>query len=165
MKKLYLLFIALIFVVTFISGQLVDSTHPKDHGDLNARMNDYCRTCHTCEYPTATNPCLMQCARQGALFSSEYSFEAGPDIVVLERLTEFFKPVTFYHGLHASMSDISDGCTVCHHYSEKSGEIPSCSNCHKDNSDLTNLNMPSLKGAYHRQCLACHREWSHKDEC
>ena len=56
-------------------------------------------------------------------------------------------------------------CIICHHYSEKSGEIPSCDKCHKDKTDYVNLNMPSLKGAYHRQCLACHREWSHKDEC
>ena len=94
MKKLYLLLIAFLFAVTLINGQLVDSIHPKDHVGLNAQMNDYCRTCHTCEYPTAGNPCLMQCARRGALFSSTYSFEEGPEIVVIERLMEFFEPVT-----------------------------------------------------------------------
>ena len=165
MKKLYVFSIIFLFTLTTISGQLVDSIHPKDHVGLNAQMNDYCRTCHACEYPTSINPCLMQCARQGALFSSDYTFEAGPEIVVLERLMKFWEPVTFYHGLHASMSDLSDGCTLCHHFSEKSGEIPSCSKCHKNETDYANLNMPSLKGAYHRQCLACHREWSHKDDC
>jgi hypothetical protein len=25
--------------------------------------------------------------------------------------------------------------------------------------------MPGLKGAYHRQCLGCHREWSHQTSC
>jgi len=29
----------------------------------------------------------------------------------------------------------------------------------------TNLRMPSLKGAYHRQCLGCHREWTHDTKC
>ncbi len=165
MKKSCLFLVAYIFVVTFVYGQLTDTIHPKDHVGLNAQMNDYCRTCHTCEYPTAGNPCLMQCARQGALFTSSYSFEDGPEIVVIERLQEFFEPVTFYHGLHASMMDIGDGCIICHHYSEKSGEIPSCNKCHKNKTDYANLNMPSLKGAYHRQCLGCHKEWSHKDDC
>ena len=124
MKKPYLFLVATLFAVTLINGQLVDSIHPKDHVGLNAQMNDYCRTCHACEYPTSINPCVMQCARKGALFSSTYSFEDGPEIVILEKLSEFWEPVIFYHGLHASMSDISDGCTLCHHYSEESGEIP-----------------------------------------
>ena len=25
--------------------------------------------------------------------------------------------------------------------------------------------MPGLKGAYHRQCLSCHMEWSHDTAC
>jgi hypothetical protein len=28
-----------------------------------------------------------------------------------------------------------------------------------------NLNIPGIKGAYHRQCLGCHREWSHTTKC
>jgi hypothetical protein len=28
-----------------------------------------------------------------------------------------------------------------------------------------NMRMPSLKGAYHRQCLGCHREWTHDTKC
>jgi len=165
MKKLNLLIMSFVFTATFLNGQLINPTHPEDHTGRNAQMNDYCRTCHTCEYPTVDNPCLLQCARKGAMFSSEYSFEAGPEIVVIERLVNNFGPVTFYHELHASMSDIGEGCTICHHFSEESGEIPSCSKCHKDQNDLTRVNMPSLKGAYHRQCLACHREWSHSDDC
>ena len=31
-----------------------------------------------------------------------------------------------------------------------------------ENADLR---MPNLKGAYHRQCLNCHRDWAHENEC
>lgn len=165
MKKLYLLLAVFLVATTLINGQLVEPNHPRDHTMVNPQMNDYCRTCHICENPTKFNPCLMQCARHGAQFSSKYSFEVGPEIVIIDKLMKLYKPVIFSHDLHASMSDMSGGCTLCHHYSEKTGEIPSCSKCHKDKTDLANLNMPSLKGAYHRQCLGCHREWSHENAC
>ncbi len=165
MKKLYLLLAVFLFATTLINGQLVDPTHPKDHTVVHSQMNDYCRTCHVCENPTKFNPCLMQCARHGAQFTSTHSFEAGPDIVIIDKLMKLYKPVIFSHELHASMSEMSSGCTLCHHYSEESGEIPACDKCHKIKPDLANLSKPSLKGAYHRQCLGCHREWSHDNAC
>lgn len=165
MKKLYLLLVVFLFATTFINGQLVEPAHPQDYEIVNPQMNDYCRSCHTCKNPTKFNPCLMQCARHGAQFTSTYSFEVGPDIVIINKLMKLYKPVIFSHELHASMSDMSGGCTLCHHYSEKSGEIPACSKCHKEKADFTNLNEPSLKGAYHRQCLGCHKEWSHENAC
>jgi hypothetical protein len=27
------------------------------------------------------------------------------------------------------------------------------------------IHLPSLKGAYHRQCLSCHQEWMHENAC
>ena len=27
------------------------------------------------------------------------------------------------------------------------------------------LRQPSLKGAYHRQCINCHLDWSHENAC
>lgn len=165
MKKLSLLLTAFLFTTTLINGQLVNPNHPKEHTMANTQMNDYCRTCHICENPTRFNPCLEQCARHGAQFSSTKSFESGPDIVIINKLSKLYKPVIFSHELHASMSEMGEGCTLCHHFSEDSGEIPACSKCHMDKSDLTNLNMPSLKGAYHRQCLGCHKEWSHDNAC
>ncbi len=159
-------FITVFVIATiYINGQIVDPKHPLDHKTKNPEMNDYCRTCHTCESPTKVNPCLMQCARRGAQFSSKQTFKAGPKIVIIDKLMKLYKPVVFSHELHASMSDMSGGCTLCHHYSEKSGNIPPCSKCHTIDPYLANLSQPSLKGAYHRQCLGCHKEWSHANAC
>ncbi len=165
MKEHYLLLTVFLFMTTLINGQLVDPTHPKDHSVVHPQMNDYCRTCHVCENPTKFNPCLMQCTRPGAQFTGTHSFKEGPEIVIIDKLTKLYKPVIFAHEIHASMSDISGGCTLCHHYSEKTGVIPGCGKCHKDKSDITKLDEPSLKGAYHRQCLGCHRDWSHDNAC
>ena len=32
-------------------------------------------------------------------------------------------------------------------------------------SNPSDLEQPGLKGAYHRQCLGCHREWTHETDC
>ena len=165
MRILFKLVLALLFTTIFISGQIVDPQHPNNHKVINPEMNDYCRSCHSCENPTKFNPCLMQCARPGGQFSSKQTYKAGPKIVLIDKLMKLYKAVVFSHELHASMSDMSGGCTLCHHYSEKSGEIPPCSKCHTIDPYLANLSQPSLKGAYHRQCLGCHKEWSHGNAC
>ena len=55
-------------------------------------------------------------------------------------------------------------CATCHHYSPP-GHIPACRECHGTEANPGNLRQPTLNGAYHRQCLSCHREWSHDTKC
>ena len=52
------------------------------------------------------------------------------------------------------------GCENCHHYNT-SGPILKCSSCHESSRKREDVSIPDLKGAYHRQCMDCHREWSH----
>jgi hypothetical protein len=87
-----------------------------------------------------------------------------PDVVLMDEMSQMYTPVVFPHGLHAKMETLSEGCGLCHHHSEK-GKIVSCKNCHDPNSTSEDLRQPSLKGAYHRQCMACHREWSETTDC
>ncbi len=164
MKNILMIVLSFTFS-TVLFAQVVDPAHPFDHDNVHPQMNDYCRTCHSCDNPTQQNPCLIQCPRHGAEFNGTHSYNKGPDVVIIDRLSDIYKPVVFSHKFHASMSDLSGGCTLCHHYSEESGEIPCCCDCHADEADMANLNIPSLKGAYHRQCLGCHREWSHENAC
>jgi hypothetical protein len=62
------------------------------------------------------------------------------------------------------MSDMSGGCAICHHNNPE-GDILPCADCHSAETKRTDLSKPGLKGAYHRQCLSCHREWSHTTDC
>ena len=45
------------------------------------------------------------------------------------------------------------------------GPILKCSSCHESSRKREDVSIPDLKGAYHRQCMDCHREWSHETGC
>jgi DnaJ-class molecular chaperone len=78
----------------------------------------------------------------------------GPEVSILNTLENRYEPVTFSHDMHTLMAD---DCATCHHHSEP-GQTLSCSQCHGAPFNPDNLNMPGLKGAYHLQCMGCHRE-------
>lgn len=110
----------------------------------------------------------------------------GPDVVLLDQLAALYKPVPFSHRRHAEMSQMWSGCVTCHHRAptsaslpaeiasfassivnsqDGSAQIPSCKTCHAIQPDRVSLRQPSLKAAYHRQCLNCHREWAGENQC
>jgi hypothetical protein len=120
-----------------------------------AAQNGRCADCHACANPTKEAPCLAPCSRLSA--------EKGPDVVLIDQLSRQYVPVIFAHKLHAQMTEMSGGCALCHHFNPSHRILP-CRDCHSA-SNPEDLAKPSLKGAYHRQCLNCHREWSHETEC
>jgi len=122
-----------------------------------------CQTCHKCKFPTAKDPCLWPCARFELMSTYKFS-DKYPSIVKIDRLEKIYEPVVFSHGIHADMSHISGGCTQCHHYSTNN-KIHPCGDCHDSERKRENISIPDLKGAYHQQCMDCHREWSHSTEC
>ena len=89
--------------------------------------------------------------------------DKGPEVVLMDQLSAQYVPVVFAHKLHAQMTQISGGCALCHHFNPSHRILP-CRECHTA-AEPENLEKPGLKGAYHRQCLNCHREWSHETEC
>jgi hypothetical protein len=68
-------------------------------------------------------------------------------------------PVTFSHKTHTEKSKID--CAVCHHRDKNPKEPQSCFKCHpaKDSED----NTPPAKKAFHKMCIACHKESLAKD--
>lgn len=121
-----------------------------------------CSDCHQCSSPTTANPCLKNCLNPTGEHDSAHSSKEGPGVVVLRGNDNLYQPVRFNHKLHAEMVGMGEGCTTCHHYSPE-GRIPPCRECHETASG--NLGKPGLKGAFHRQCMGCHREWSHDTKC
>jgi len=85
-------------------------------------------------------------------------------IIVLDILEKVYDPVYFDHGSHAAMSEMSGGCENCHHYAPPRKEYPSCAECHLPEG-LVGKIEPSLKAAYHQQCMACHKEWDNDTHC
>jgi len=145
---------AALLVVPGSSGTVVARETPKTK----------CRACHTCDNPTAADPCLSVCPRLSETRTiGNHSVAEAPGLIVLNKLVNQYGAVHFNHKLHAEMSGMNQGCTTCHHYSPD-GKIMPCSQCH-GKGDPNNLGQPGLKGAFHRQCIACHREWSHDTDC
>ncbi len=124
-----------------------------------------CSKCHTCESPTAAEPCLKACPRlSSAHQTAEHELSEAPDRMTIGEIADLYKPVEFNHKLHAEMAGMGGNCATCHHYSPEGEPIPPCKECHGEGNPV-NLRQPGLKGAYHRQCLGCHREWSHETKC
>ncbi|MCP4572846.1 MAG: cytochrome c3 family protein [bacterium] len=150
------------------SDQAVKEAHPHDrlHGHSEVPgAKGQCADCHLCAEPTAEDPCMVSCARHGGQFRGVHEVAEGPGVVVIDQLAARYEPVVFAHELHASMAAMSGGCTNCHHYSEDSGAIPTCRQCHAADRSEVDLSMPALKGAYHRQCMNCHLDWSGDNSC
>jgi hypothetical protein len=122
-----------------------------------------CKNCHTCDVPTRQNPCLIECPRN-ELVTIKHQPEEAPEVIIMNRIDDKYDPVIFSHKIHAQMSLMSGGCESCHHYNT-SGPVLSCVSCHEKNRKREDLSKPDLKAAYHRQCMDCHREWSHSTGC
>ncbi|MFO0829469.1 MAG: Ni/Fe-hydrogenase cytochrome b subunit [Phycisphaerales bacterium] len=89
-----------------------------------------------------------------------------PDVVVLDQIAACYGSVTFDHSLHVGMVSIERGCATCHHHERDRGAVQTCRSCHATvTAALTDDDKPGLRGAYHRQCLSCHKEWSGENAC
>jgi hypothetical protein len=105
---------------------------------------------------------------------------------MLDELVNVYEPVPFDHKTHAAMAEMWQGCETCHHRTPaaatpaatqpagfvsraktqaNAANIPACKECHAISAADANIRMPNLKGAYHRQCLNCHRDWVHENAC
>jgi hypothetical protein len=118
------------------------------------------------------------------------SAQAPPDVVMLDELANVYEPVPFDHKTHAAMAEMWQGCETCHHRTPavatpaatqpagltsrartqaNAANIPACKECHEAGgagaAAVADIRMPNLKGAYHRQCLNCHREWANENGC
>ncbi len=105
----------------------------------------------------------------------------GPKVVILRTLEDQYEPVPFSHAKHAEMAQMWDGCITCHHHTpdattrpadddhpttqDASAQWPRCNGCHAVDAATADIHRPALKGAYHRQCLNCHREWTGENAC
>ncbi|MEW5700665.1 MAG: cytochrome c3 family protein [Candidatus Zixiibacteriota bacterium] len=124
-----------------------------------------CATCHTCAAPTTADPCLQPCTRlMMSHASGAHGLAEASDSALLGQSADLYQPVHFNHKIHAGMAEMANDCATCHHFSPP-GRIPPCRECHGGETNPNNLRQPGLKGAYHRQYLGCHREWSHDTGC
>ncbi len=77
-----------------------------------------------------------------------------PQVLVIGDMVDKYEAVKFTHGDHMGYAD---NCATCHHHSEP-GTYHACKQCHQKPFEPGKLTMPGLKGAYHRQCMNCHKK-------
>jgi hypothetical protein len=126
-----------------------------------------CKRCHSCALPTKANPCLTNCPRE-EIVSVQRKPEESPRIIRMQNLQgpdALYAPVTFSHRLHAEMSEMSGGCSMCHHFNPPGTNVLPCKECHDLSRKRADISKPDYKGAAHRQCMDCHKSWSHETEC
>ena len=142
---------------------------PGIHGQPAATDKDTadssCRQCHTCDRPTPANLCLVNPCRRQEAAEEAARHEFGPDMLIMDELEGSYLPVPFDHLGHARMAEMADGCVSCHHHTPEGESPPACKSCHEVDADGTDIFKPGLKGAYHQQCLNCHREWIDERDC
>jgi hypothetical protein len=155
MKKI----IAFLIFNSFCTGLNAQQSPGTNHSILNIN----CKTCHTCDVPTKNDPCLVVCPRNEMVTVYEKP-EKTPGLIVIDELSDRYGPVYFSHKIHAQMSIMSGGCENCHHHNT-SGPIINCNSCHESSRKREDVSVPDLRGAFHRQCMDCHREWSHENGC
>lgn len=184
MKKIHFILIPLVFFGFFLGKVFTPETEePKqniteisqDRAAENENRNFHnnsllrvtqklnCKSCHESEYPTKDYPGLLGCPRSD-MISVYHSPEEGPDFVLINEMSDYYNGVEFSHKVHAEMSEMSGGCTGCHHYNT-TGPVLNCRKCHESSRSREDISIPDLKAAYHRQCTNCHKQWSNENGC
>jgi len=87
-----------------------------------------------------------------------------PDKIEIGTLENIFEPVHFDHKLHADMTAMGEGCNTCHHHGSE-GVYEPCADCHVSGEENASMTMPTINGAYHRNCLNCHQSWTGDEVC
>ncbi|PKL90342.1 MAG: hypothetical protein CVV23_00365 [Ignavibacteriae bacterium HGW-Ignavibacteriae-2] len=154
MKKI-LFYLSIILFSTALYSQ-------QKHSDIKVD----CSFCHSCENPTKNEPCIKDCPRH-TMITVHHSPSEGPleiKIDILKKEKDLYSPVIFSHRAHSEMSQMGGGCSMCHHYNPP-GRVVACKECHDVNRQRADLRKPDLNGAYHRQCIDCHKLWSDDKGC
>jgi hypothetical protein len=102
-----------------------------------------------------------------------YKEEDVPAKVEIKNLSNKYEAVEFPHRkiVNAIVTNLKDDklagymhvqegtiCQGCHHNSPVVKNPPGCRNCHVKPFDEKNLFKPGIIGAYHQQCMGCHKE-------
>lgn len=105
--------------------------------------------------------------------SDTFKDEDIPEKIVIKDMVNKYGPVEFPHRkiVHALQESLKDSklatyfhsekgtlCQGCHHKSPPAQKPPRCGNCHGRPFDEKNLSKPGKMGAYHIQCMGCHKE-------
>ena len=79
---------------------------------------------------------------------------AEPTKVTIEHIKKLFGPVVFDHKKHAAKDGLKIDCITCHHEMKEGKAVKGCQTCH---GEAAKGKVVSLKDAYHKVCMDCHK--------
>lgn len=150
------------------------------------RNSDWCAVCHVdiptmskAQFAKGAagtlNPHENAALAQAAISAKKSVTYADPKRmnykVVIDSLVDKYEPNTFNHARHIvsverkiKKSELAKAfhstpeilCQTCHHHSPASLNPPKCISCHTPTIDKMHPGRPTLKAAYHLQCIGCH---------
>jgi hypothetical protein len=146
MKRALILFSVLLSMMFLVSFLACNAKEKKEEQEVVKEVQKDCPPC----------PCDEEKKREVPENAVVLPDSAGPATSILYHLTDMYVPVKFSHKEH---TQYSKNCSECHHHQSDVEKTPACRECHGIASSAT-LSKPGLKGAYHRQCMNCHRSLS-----
>ncbi len=154
-------------------------------GKTNKMKEDACIKCHSVpvqNIPNTPNPdgeivlarsALRSALRSGQKMDNVYKKDDIPKIVTIKSLSKKYEAVQFPHRqvVNAIENRIKDNslsdyfhngketiCQGCHHNSPTSVKPPQCESCHSKQWNEDTPLKPGILGAYHQQCMGCHKK-------
>lgn len=150
------------------------------HGQIRtASSESSCKTCHGGPLPVQREGKMVLPASMPAVYPAvpelaelPASSDAFPDEVLIDDLVDKYQESKFPHRKIVAHMDQAARksklarrfhgrtetlCAGCHHHSPVGVRPPPCKSCHLNRAHATR-DMPSLKVAFHRQCLGCHQQ-------
>lgn len=151
---------------------------PRNIGTMDVAA---CQSCHqsTLSKADEKDPSVYSHEAAGRFLKNRvpitrtYADKDIPDKVMIDHLSDQYKPVEMPHRkiVHALTEGIKDDrlagyfhksedtiCRGCHHNSPASLQPPKCISCHGiQTAENNRVSRPNLMGAYHLQCMECHR--------
>ncbi|MCP4714241.1 MAG: cytochrome C, partial [Deltaproteobacteria bacterium] len=139
-----------------------------------------CNICHMGPLPEQAGPAkprdekklaemLLKTRKAG---TGTYADEDIPEKVIIKELEDKYGPVELPHRkiVRTLLTNIKDNkladyfhnkkytiCGSCHHNSPPSKKPPRCGSCHGAPFNEKDMFRPGIKGAFHQQCIGCHK--------
>ncbi len=144
------------------------------------RQDASCKTCHMAPLPgyvdlanaQETKDVAMDLLQARDLETKTFAADQIPEKVTIGKLSDRFEPAVLPHGkiVNAMIAKTRDSklagyfhsekgtlCQGCHHHSPAAEKPPACSSCHGRTVEGADAFRPGLVGAYHQQCIGCHK--------
>ena len=144
------------------------------------RQDSSCKACHMTPLPAYVNAAnaeettdvALDLLQARDLETKTLAADKIPEKVIIGKLSDRFEPASLPHGkidtalidktkssklagyFHSEQATL---CQGCHHHSPPAEKPPACSSCHGETIEGADAFRPGLVGAYHQQCIGCHK--------